>query len=235
MRHAGILVGVLTVAWTGTALSQDAWPQFRGKLASGVAEGKGLPDRWSTTDNVAWKLDIPGKAWSSPIIWGGKVFVTTAVPDGEIKAAKKGLYIQALMGKVPPGEFRWLVYGIDLSSGKILWERQVHKGKAQGTIHIKNSPATETPVTDGERVYAYFGNVGLFCLDMGGKVLWTRTWPTYKTRFGWGPAASPVLHKSRIYIVNDNDEKSFLVAVDAKTGDEIWKVERNEKSNWATP
>jgi outer membrane protein assembly factor BamB len=100
---------------------------------------------------------------------------------------------------------------------------------------VKNTYASETPVTDGERVYAYFSNVGLFCYDMAGKRLWSTNWPPVKTRYGWGSAASPVLHGNRLFIVNDNDDNSFVVALDAKTGRQIWRVERDEKTNWATP
>jgi outer membrane protein assembly factor BamB len=100
---------------------------------------------------------------------------------------------------------------------------------------LKNSLASETPVSDGERVYAYFGNVGMFCFDFEGKLLWLKRWESVPTRFGWGTAASPVLHGGRIYVVNDNDKESFLVALDKKTGEQIWRVERDEKSNWATP
>jgi outer membrane protein assembly factor BamB len=230
------LLPLFLVLFLTAPLSQagDHWPQFRGKH-SGVADGTGLPDRWDTTTNVAWKTEIPGRGWSSPIVWGDKIFVTAAVTDAKGKLPKKGLYIEDVIGKVQPGTHRWVLYCLDLTSGKIVWEKTAHKGAGPGAIHVKNSYATETPVTDGERIYAYFGNVGLYCYDMNGKSLWSRAWGSYKTRWGWGPAASPVLHKGRVYIVNDNDEKSFLTAVDAKTGDEVWKVARKEKSNWATP
>jgi outer membrane protein assembly factor BamB len=104
-----------------------------------------------------------------------------------------------------------------------------------GAKHLKNSYASETPVTDGERVYAYFGNVGLFVFDMRGTPVWSKPMGPFKTRYGWGTAASPVLHRDRIYIVNDNDDQSFIAAFDARTGAELWKVNRDEGSNWATP
>jgi outer membrane protein assembly factor BamB len=113
--------------------------------------------------------------------------------------------------------------------------REVHRGIPKYGHHLKNSLASETPVTDGERVYAYFGNVGLFCFDFAGKALWSKRWESVPTRFGWGTAASPVLHGDRIYVVNDNDRESFLVALNKKTGEQVWRVERDEKSNWATP
>ena len=103
------------------------------------------------------------------------------------------------------------------------------------SLHIKNTYASETPVTDGQRVYAYFGNIGLFCYDVNGKELWSKEFGSFKIRYNWGTAASPVLYKDRLYIVNDNDEQSFLVALDKKTGEQIWRVDRDEKSNWATP
>src|SRR5207237_8458746 len=98
-----------------------------------------------------------------------------------------------------------------------------------GTVTVKHSHPSETPVTDGERLYAYFGNVGLFCYDLDGRELWSKKWGTFKTRLGWGTAASPALHKGRVFLVNDNEEKSFLVALDAKTGHELWRVGRDEK------
>jgi outer membrane protein assembly factor BamB len=123
----------------------------------------------------------------------------------------------------------------DWNSGSLLWEREAHHGPPDSSVHIKNTFASETPVTDGERLYAYFGNVGVFCYTLGGGELWSKRFPVSKTRFGWGTAASPVLHKDRLYIVNDNEEKSYLIALQASNGAELWRVEREEKSNWATP
>jgi outer membrane protein assembly factor BamB len=223
------------LAFALPVLAADAnWPQFRGSH-SAVAEGADLPDTWDTATNVAWKTEIPARGWSSPIVWGDRIFVTAVVSDQKTKPPRKGLYIADVVGKIPPGAHQWKVLCLDWKTGKILWEKTAHKGKPQGTIHVKNTYASETPVTDGRRVYAYFGNLGLFCYDMNGKPLWSRKWPSYKTRLGWGTAASPVLHKDRVYIVNDNEEKSFLAAVDALTGKEVWHVRRDEKSNWATP
>ena len=128
-----------------------------------------------------------------------------------------------------------MVYCLDLDSGRILWEKEVHRGVPKHGHHLKNSLASETPVTDAERVYAYFGNVGMFCFDFEGKLLWSKSWEDAPTRFGWGTAASPVLHGERIYVVNDNEKESFLVALNKRTGERIWRVERDEKSNWATP
>jgi outer membrane protein assembly factor BamB len=215
-------------------LAADNWPQFRGP-AAGLADGNNLPDTWSPTKNVVWKCDVPGRGWSSPIVWGDKVFLTSVVTDGKFEEPKKGLYFGGERMKPSADVHHWMVWCYDFKTGKKLWEKEAHKGAPTSTVHIKNSYASETPVTDGERLYAYFGNVGLFCYDLDGKELWLQKWGSFKTRFGWGSAASPVVHKGLIFVVNDNEEKSFLVALDAKTGKEKWRVERDEKSNWATP
>ena len=128
-----------------------------------------------------------------------------------------------------------MVLCLDLKSGRELWRQEAYRGAPLNPLHVKNTYASETPVTDGERVYACFGNVGVFCYDLDGRRLWSTNWPPVKTRNGWGSAASPVLHKDRLFVVNDNDEKAFAVALDAKTGRELWRVDRDEKSNWATP
>jgi outer membrane protein assembly factor BamB len=211
------------------------WPEFRGGKSGGVIEDGTLPDSWSTTKNVRWKTEIPGRGWSSPIIWGDKVFVASVIRQGKEDVAKKGLYFGGERSKPPAEEHQWMVYAIGLDSGKILWEKLAHQGVPQSTHHVKNSYASETPVTDGERVYVSFGNLGVFCYDLDGNEIWTRKWEPMPTAWGWGPAASPVIYKDRLIVVNDNEKKSFMVALDARTGHEIWKVDRDEKSNWATP
>lgn len=210
------------------------WPQFRGAESRGIGEGVALATEWSATENVEWKTDIPGRAWSSPIVWGNRVFLTTAVSEGEMEAVKKGLYFGGERPK-PDVVYHWKVYALDIDTGDVVWEREVHAGKPSGSIHIKNSFASETPSTDGERVYAYFGNIGLFCLDFDGNLLWEKRVDFRLTANGWGPAASPTLHGDRLYVVNDNNERSYLMALDKVTGKEIWKVERDEGSNWSTP
>jgi outer membrane protein assembly factor BamB len=230
----GLLFVVMLFTFSTSRLRADNnWPQFRGSSA-GVAEGA-LPDEWSTTKNVIWKADVPGRGWSSPILWGDRIFLTTVVRDGSWEEPKKGLYFGGDRPKPSSDPQHWIVLCLDWKTGKTLWHKEVHKGPPASPIHIKNSYASETPITDGERVYAYFGNLGLFCFDVAGNELWSKKWGSHKMRFGWGTASSPVLHKGRLYIVNDNDEKSFLAALDAKTGQEIWKVDRDEKSNWTTP
>ena len=213
----------------------EHWPQFRGPGARGVADGPNLPDRWSASENVAWKTDLPGRAWSSPIVWGDWVFLTTAISSEELESPKKGLYFGGNRPDPREVEEERRVLCLDLSSGKVLWEQTVHRGSADTPIHLKNSFASETPVTDGERVYAYFGNLGLYCLDFDGRSAWSKPFEPRATRNGWGTAASPVLHGDRLYILNDNDDESYLLCLDKRTGDEVWRVVRDEGSNWSTP
>jgi outer membrane protein assembly factor BamB len=227
-------LSLVVVLLTGAALSDNRWPQFRGPGALGVAEDPDLPDAWSATENVTWKTDIPGTGWSSPIVWGDNIFVTTVISAVEGEKPKKGLYFGGER-KAATDPHRWVVYCVDWKTGRIRWEREVQTGLPPGPRHLKNTYASETPVTDGERLYAYFGNVGLFCFDMSGKKLWEKRWKSSPTRYGWGTAASPVLYKDRIYILNDNDEKSFMAALDKKSGEEIWQISRDEGTNWSTP
>ncbi len=229
------LASLFAAAIIASAAPADSWPQFRGPQSSGAAaDDAALPDRWSSTENVVWKADVPGVGWSSPIVAGNRIFVTTVIPSAAKEAPKKGLYFGGER-KPPEDEHRWMVYCLDLESGKFLWEREVHRGVPAFSRHLKNSYASETPATDGERVYVYFGNVGLFAFDMQGRPAWSREFDTVKTRYGWGTAASPVVHRGRLYIVNDNDDHSYLMALDAKTGKTIWKVDRDEGTNWSTP
>ena len=214
--------------------AEDRWTQFRGPAAGVAAEDENLPERWSATENVAWKLPVPGRGWSSPVAAADRIYLTAVIAAEPEEAPKKGLYFGGNRETPPPDEHRWMVYCVDWKTGKLLWERDVHRGKAPAR-HLKNSYASETPATDGEHVYAYFGSVGVFCLDRDGKLLWSQPVGPYRMRYGWGTGASPVLHQGRLYIVNDNEEQSFLAALDAATGKQIWRVARDEASNWATP
>jgi outer membrane protein assembly factor BamB len=210
------------------------WPCFRGP-SCGVVKDEVLPVSWSTTKNVVWKIDVIGRAWSSPVVWGDKIFLTTVASEGLVEEAKKGLYFGGERNKPSSAIHHWIVYCYDWASGKTLWQKTVHTGKPAEPVHIKNTYASETPVTDGERVYFYFGNLGVFCFDLQGKEVWQKRFDPVKIRYNWGTAASPVLHGDRLFIINDNEKKSYLLALVKKTGDEIFRVHRDEKSNWVTP
>ncbi len=212
------------------------WPQFRGEGARGVAkDDPRLPESWSATENVSWRTPLPGMAWSGPIVWDDRVLLTNCVAAGSVEAVKKGLYFGGNRPEPPKDVHTWSALALDLETGKRLWESEAHAGIPETPRHLKNSFASETPATDGERVYAHFGHLGTFAFDLDGEPVWSKRWPSHPTRHGWGTAASPALHQGRLYIVNDNDAESSLAALEASTGKEIWRVERDEKSNWATP
>jgi outer membrane protein assembly factor BamB len=223
------------VASSAAAQSNSNWPQFRGPGARGVAERTGIPDRWSATENVNWKRDIPGRGWSSPVVWKDQVFLTTVINTGQSEEPKKGLYFGGDRLAPPDSIHQWMVICLDLKTGETLWEKKVFEGKPASSIHIKSSFASETPVTDGERVYCCFGSVGIFCFDLEGNELWRYDLKPLPTRYGWGNAASPALHQGRLYYCHDNQQDSYLLALDAKSGQELWRTPRDEQSNWATP
>lgn len=219
-----------------SGVARANWPQFRGEGSRGVApDDPRLPETWSRTENLAWRTPLPGMAWSGPIVWGDRVFLTNCVASGAVETVKRGLYFGGNRPDPPKDVHRWTALALDLNTGKQLWEAEVHQGVPETSRHRKNSFASETPATDGERLYAHFGHLGTFCYNLDGDLVWSKRWPPHPTRYGWGTAASPVLHDGRLYIVNDNDEESSLTALEAATGKVIWRVARDEGSNWATP
>lgn len=238
---AAVLVGAVVAAglgWRGTAVraaAQDQWPLFRGPGAGVIPDDPALPDRWSETENIRWKTTIPGLGWSSPVVWDDHVFLTSAVSEGKEATPVAGLYDEHDHIKAAAPQ-HWVVYDIDFKTGKIRWQRELHGGQPPLLRHVKNSFASETPVTDGERLYVYFGSIGLIAaLDFDGKVIWTKQIDAFNTQVELGTGASPALHKDRLYVVNDNTKQSIMVALDKRTGREIWRVNRDEIGNWSTP
>ena len=217
--------------WAG-----DNWPRFRGPNADGVApDNAGLPTTWSTTENVKWVADVPGWGWSCPVVWGDRVFLTSVISDEENTVPSKGLYQGLGVHEPAKGIHHWMVYCFDLNTGKELWKHEAHTGRPKVPRHPKSTYASETPTTDGERLYVLFGDLGLYCYDFDGKPLWSRKIDPKKTLFDYGAAASPVVHDGRVIVVYDNFEDSWIAAFDAKTGKERWRTPRKETHSWATP
>jgi outer membrane protein assembly factor BamB len=264
MQARSLFLFVLVAAFAGIASAAD-WPQWRGPAATGVSEDAKLPSAWGKDDKIAWKQKIPGYGWSCPVVWGDKIFLTTAVSDKQTKPnagfggfgmggfgkgdGKKGEFgkggfgkgdfgkggFGGFGGKLPDAVFTWQIYCLDASDGKVLWKQTAMEKKPTVASHASNTYATETPITDGERVYAYFGMTGVFCYDVSGKFVWKADLGSYKMAMGMGTGSSPAFDGERLFIQCDNDEKSFLVALDKRTGKEIWKKPRTERTGWSTP
>jgi outer membrane protein assembly factor BamB len=238
MRRAGVCALLLSVP---VALAGD-WPQFRGPAASGIGDGSKPPVRWDATKgtNIVWKTEIPGLAVSSPVVWGDRIFVTTAVSADPKQTFRTGLY-----GDTDPvndkSQHQWIVLALDKKSGKILWQQTAHQGVPKTKRHPKSSQASSTPVTDGKVVVAYFGSEGLFAYSTEGKLLWKKDLGVQDAGWffdpdsEWGAASSPVIYKSTVILQCDRQKDSFIAAFDLKDGKQVWRTARAEIPTWGTP
>jgi outer membrane protein assembly factor BamB len=218
------------------------WPSFRGAQAAGVAERQNLPDRWDvkTGENILWRVTIPGLAHSSPVVWGSRIFVTSAVSSDAKASFKPGLYGDGDASQDRSTQ-RWMIYALDKRTGKILWNRVAHEGAPREKRHIKSTYASSTPATDGRIVVAWFGSQGVYAYDVNGRFLWKADLgrlnlgaydiPTYE----WGTASSPIIWNNLVILQCDTQDDSFLLALDAYTGKQVWKTEREELPSWGTP
>ena len=218
------------------------WPSFRGPRASGVADGNKLPVAWDVTKgtNIAWKTPIPGLAHSSPIVWGDRVFVTTAISSRGGDSFKRGLY-----GEGDASEDRsvqqWKLLCLNRKTGVLLWERVAYEGVPKEKRHMKATYANATPATDGEVVVAFFGSQGLYAYDLDGKPLWSRDLGRFDVgaydlpEYEWGPASSPIVYRELVIVQCDQQKGSFVAALERKTGKTVWKTERDELPSWGTP
>lgn len=235
------LVWLASIAYLGMATAQENWPRFRGANAMSVAQDDAqLPDTWDKEKNVLWKTPVPGLGWSCPVIWGQRVFLTSVVCDAadENEAPRAGLYLGEGRRSIPKGLHHWLTCCFDIKTGKVLWKHEAHQGAPPVGRHPKSTYASETPATDGERLYVLFGDLGMWCYDVNtGDVLWQHAIESKETMYDYGAAGSPVVHGDQVFIVYDNHEKgaSYIISLDAKTGKERWRTPRDERSTWATP
>jgi outer membrane protein assembly factor BamB len=287
------------------------WPQFRGPDANGLTAEAKLPVEWGAEKNIAWKIAVPGVAWSQPIVLGDKIYITTAEtedqpkpraggggfgggrggfgaggpggpgrgprpegadgpppgappppgagdqpppppgpdgpppPDGERRGRGErgerggrggpGGGFGGRGAEPPESIYRWKLLCLDAKNGDVIWEKQAKEARPTIPTHSTNTYASETPITDGKHIYAYFGMTGLYCFDLDGNQVWEKDLGTFPMMMGWGTGGSPVLLGDTLYLQCDNEEKSFLVALNKANGDELWKIERDEASNWSTP
>ena len=224
------------------APAAGSWPSFRGASAAGVADGQHLPDRWDgkTGENVRWRTPIPGLAHSSPIVWGDRVFVTSAISSRANATFKPGLYGDGDASDDTSIQ-KWMLYALDARSGAIVWERVAAEGPPRNKRHVKSTYASASPATDGRIVVAWFGSQGVHAFDVNGRPLWTVDLgridigaydiPSYE----WGPASSPILWNGLVILQCDTQADSFLLALDAATGRTMWKSDRQELPSWGTP
>jgi outer membrane protein assembly factor BamB len=244
LRHP-VLVA-LTVCVLGSTVRAGNWPQFRGPQGQGVSDETALPSTWSASSNVAWKTPIAGLGHSSPIVWGNHVFLTTAIEGEPLPGAKAPVHVLDPAKPTEPfvhpdslgadRKHTYKVIALALDTGKVRWEHVAYEGAVYDGRHKRSSYASPTPVTDGTRVYAYFGSEGLFAYDFAGKLLWKVDVGDIKT-LGMGTASSPVLYKNLVILQCDEDggEASFITALDAKTGKTVWKTKRPTSVTWTTP
>lgn len=224
------------------APAAGSWPSFRGPKASGLAENQNLPERWDakTGENILWRIPIPGLAHSSPVVWGDRVFVTSAISSKAGATFKPGLYGDGDASE-DRSPHKWVLYAIDTRTGKIAWERVAAEGAPRNKRHIKSTYASASPATDGRVVVAWFGSEGVHAYDVNGAPLWqvdlgrvdmgAYDIPSYE----WGPASSPIIWNGLVLLQVDTQTDSFLLALDAATGKTVWKTAREELPSWGTP
>lgn len=230
----------LAFLFTSVALATN-WPQYRGPQASGVDDSKPLPTRWNveTGENVLWQTPIPGLAHASPIVWGDRVYVATAVKPGKAEL-KVGLYgdITSVEENEP---HQWRLLALDKATGKVVWDTLGHEAVPKVKRHTKASHCNSTPATDGERIVAIFGSEGLFCFDRTGRLVWKKDLGPMDSGYfqvpsaQWGFASSPVIHDGRVIVQCDVQTNSFLAAFDLADGRELWRTPRRDVPTWSTP
>ena len=232
---------LISIVLIATTVPAQNWPQFRGPGATGVVESPGQPVKWdaAAAQNVRWKLAIPGLAHSSPVVWGNKIFVTTAVNSAKDET-RFGLYGDVAPVKNDPSH-TWKVYAIDKTKGTILWERTASQNIPKVKRHPKSTHADSTPVTDGKYLVVLFGSEGLYTYDLNGKLLWKQDLGVldsgwfYDADYQWEHGSSPIIYKDLVIVQADLQKNSFISAYDLKTGKLKWKTPREEIPGWGTP
>ncbi len=259
-----ILAVILPFMLLTSCTTKQNWTQFRGSEGTMSVTASGLPTEWGTGKNVLWSADLNGTGYSSPVVWGTKVFITSTFPEKVNPAPERpaGPPPQAVQGpqggqaaqqgQRPPQPagppvpevrdtsyineiYKWEVICFDLATGRENWRQVAYQGAPKAGKNQNSTYACETPVTNGKQIVASFGMHGIFCYDMEGNLIWQKDPGVYYTQRGWGTGSSPVIYNDKVFIQADNEENSFLLALDIATGNELWRVTRDEKTTYSTP
>ena len=235
------------VAWADDRPADYAknWPQWRGPEWTGVAPHADPPAQWSETQSVRWKIKIPGRGHATPVVWGDKVFVLTAAPSDKPVQPKRDPTppVQAPTRRRrrgprtvrPDRVLKFMILAVSRRNGAVLWQRTVREEEPHQGAHTTGTWASNSPMTDGKHVYAFFGSRGLHCFDMQGKAQWSKDFGKMNTKMNFGEGSSPALHGDTIVVNWDHEGQSFITALDKSTGREIWRVDRDEITSWSTP
>lgn len=228
-----LLATTVLVAAPPASDAEGGWPAWRGPSRTGSASSGNPPIEWSEEKNVRWKKAMPGLGLSSPIVWGDRLFLTTAVSTGErvenAPPAGRG------DGIAPDRVLSYEVHALNRDDGSTIWKRSVLTEPPHEGTHPDGTWASGSPVTDGEVLIAFFGSRGLYAFDLDGTELWRRDFGDMRTRLGFGEGSSPALHGDRVYVIWDHEDDSFMVALDKNSGEEIWRRDREEMTAWTTP
>ncbi len=247
MRNILITI-VISIIMSGFLSAQEKpsdfdknWPHWRGPLANGVSPNGNPPSEWNEEKNVKWKIEIPGSGHETPVIWGDQIIILTAIEiEGEEKPKEQAEQPQQgrrnwMSAKKTKNVHKFVVLSVNRQDGKIQWQKTVKEEVPQESTHDYGSWASNSPVTDGKHIYAYFGSRGIFCLDMKGNLKWQRDFGQMEKRMSFGEGSSPVLYENKIIILWDHEGESFLIALDKKDGKDVWKTNRDEGTSWSTP
>jgi len=250
------ILGVISVTASIYAADSTNWPQWRGPTANGYALAGNPPVEWSETRNVKWKKDIPGEGHSTPVIWGDRLFLLSAVPVNppqvSIEQADQPPASQEQRrgrggfggrgggrggrgGGAPTQEYAFTTFCINKNTGETIWTREGGKEVPHEGHHPTNTYSSASATTDGEHVISFFGSRGLYCYDMDGNEIWNKDLGNMPSRNGFGEGASPTLHGNTLIVLWDNESDSFVYALHKRTGKELWKQRRDEKTGWTTP
>lgn len=230
-----LLCGLMVLGLVEARAADDGWPQWRGPLGTGAAPQSNPPVEWSETKNIRWKTALPGKGHSTPIVWGDRIYLTTAVPYGETLPPKHSTAPGTHDGVPVTQRHEFVVLAVNRRDGKILWQKTALKKLPHEGGHYTGSLASNSAVTDGTHIFAFFGSHGLYCLGMDGTVKWQKQFGEMQTKHGHGESASPVLHGDLVFVNWDHDGPCFIAAFDKASGQQRWKIERDEETSWSSP